>query len=140
MYYLKTESSFDAVHFLKDYDGRCANMHGHRWRVVAEISGDDLIKEGPAKGMVLDFSDYKRDLRALCDSFDHLLIYEEGSLMDKTLNALSEEGFLLKPVPFRPTAEHFARHIFDELTNMGYNMHRVEIYETPDNCAIYTES
>ena len=37
MYYLKTEQSFDSAHFLKDYDGKCRNLHGHCWRVVAEI-------------------------------------------------------------------------------------------------------
>lgn len=42
MYYLKTESSFDSAHFLKGYDGKCRNLHGHRWRVVVEIAADQL--------------------------------------------------------------------------------------------------
>ena len=37
MYGLKTESCFDAAHFLSDYDGKCENLHGHRWRVVAYL-------------------------------------------------------------------------------------------------------
>ena len=37
MYGLKTESSFDAAHFLTDYHGKCENLHGHRWRVVAYL-------------------------------------------------------------------------------------------------------
>ena len=36
MYYLKTESSFDSAHFLKGYNGKCRNLHGHRWRVVVD--------------------------------------------------------------------------------------------------------
>ena len=38
MYKLKTESSFDAAHFLTDYHGKCENLHGHRWRVVAYLA------------------------------------------------------------------------------------------------------
>ena len=46
MYKLKTESSFDAAHFLTDYHGKCENLHGHRWRVVAYIAQAELCKEG----------------------------------------------------------------------------------------------
>lgn len=42
MYTLKTEHSFDAAHFLYGYEGKCSNIHGHRWRVVAEVSSDEL--------------------------------------------------------------------------------------------------
>ena len=42
MFFLKTEQSFDAAHFLKDYQGKCKNLHGHRWRVVVEIQGTQL--------------------------------------------------------------------------------------------------
>ena len=37
MYYLKTEAAFDSAHFLKDYQGKCKNLHGHRWRVIISI-------------------------------------------------------------------------------------------------------
>ena len=56
MYYLKTESSFDSAHFLKGYDGKCRNLHGHRWRVVVEIAADQLKDEGQTRGMLVDFS------------------------------------------------------------------------------------
>ena len=137
MYYLRTEASFDAVHFLHEYDGRCANIHGHRWRVVAEVQGEELIDHGHNKGMVLDFSFVKNDLRELCDSFDHILMYEKGSLKDKTIEALAEEGFSLKELAFRPTAENLAKHFYDNLKSKGYDIHRIEVYETPNNCAIY---
>ena len=55
MYGLKTESSFDASHFLTDYHGKCENLHGHRWRVVAYLEVEHLQKEGTCKDMVVDF-------------------------------------------------------------------------------------
>ena len=59
MYYLKTESSFDSAHFLKGYNGKCRNLHGHRWRVVVEIAADQLKDEGQTREMLVDFSDLK---------------------------------------------------------------------------------
>ena len=45
-YTLKTEHSFDSAHFLSGYEGKCSNIHGHRWRVVMEIMDNKLEKEG----------------------------------------------------------------------------------------------
>lgn len=137
MYYLKTEQSFDAAHFLKDYQGKCRNLHGHRWRVVAEIQGETLTQDRQTRGMLVDFGELKELLKTLCDGLDHSFIYEEGSLRPTTLAALQEEGFRMAPVPFRPTAEEFARYFYEEITKRGYAVHRVEVYETPNNCAAY---
>ena len=62
MYTLKTEHSFDAAHFLYGYEGKCSNIHGHRWRVVAEVSSDELETTGQNRGMYVDFGDLKKDL------------------------------------------------------------------------------
>ncbi|MCD8146615.1 MAG: 6-carboxytetrahydropterin synthase QueD [Clostridiales bacterium] len=137
MYYLKTEQSFDAAHFLKDYQGKCRNLHGHRWRVVAEIQGENLDAERQTRGMLVDFGELKELLKILCDTLDHSLIYETGSLRPETLAALKEEGFRMVPVPFRPTAEEFARYFYRAIRQRGYAVHRVEVYETPNNCAAY---
>ena len=137
MYGLKTESAFDAAHFLSDYDGKCENLHGHRWRVIAGIEGDELQTSGQEKDMVVDFGDFKRALRALVAQFDHMFIVEEGSLAPETIAALESETFKLLVVPWRTTSENFARHFFDELVEMGFPVTRVEVDETPNNCAYY---
>lgn len=139
MYYLKTEDSFDSAHFLWGYEGKCRNIHGHRWKVVAEIKSETLSTKEQTRGMLVDFGDLKRDVKALCDAFDHSLIYEKGSLKDATIAALLGEQFNIKEVGFRPTAENFSYYFFQQLKGMGYTVHRVEVYETPKNCAIYEE-
>lgn len=45
MYGLQAEAHFDGAHFLTDYYGKCENLHGHRWRVVATIEVDDLQQD-----------------------------------------------------------------------------------------------
>lgn len=137
MYGLKTESAFDAAHFLSDYDGKCENLHGHRWRVIAWIEVDELQTSGQEKDMVVDFGDFKRALRSLVAQFDHMFIVEEGSLTPETIAALESETFKLLVVPWRTTSENFARHFFDELVEMGFPVTRVEVDETPNNCAYY---
>ena len=137
MYNLQAESSFDAAHFLKGYQGKCSNIHGHRWRVVAVIRGRELTADGPNAGMLTDFSDLKNDLNSLVDPLDHALLLEVGSLRSETQQALTREGFRMVELPFRTTAENFSRYFYDKLTAMGYQVREVQVYETPTNCASY---
>lgn len=138
MYILKTEAAFDSAHFLSGYDGKCSNIHGHTWRVCAQIKASDLDKAGQTRGMVVDFGDFKRELRNIADFFDHTLIFEKGSLKDSTIEALREDNFSLTEVDFRPTAENFSKYIFSQLSR-NFDPLRVCVYETPTNCAVYEE-
>jgi 6-pyruvoyltetrahydropterin/6-carboxytetrahydropterin synthase len=137
MYKLKTSASFDSAHFLAGYAGKCANIHGHRWTIEAFFSGNELVKDGTKRGMLIDFGDIKHAVRELADSFDHALIYEENSLRPATVEALNTESFRLIPVPFRPTAENFAEYFYGELKSKGLSVSSVAVYETPENCAVY---
>ncbi len=139
MYYLKTEQTFDSAHFLKEYNGKCKNLHGHCWRVIAEIKSEALRSDPQTRGMVLDFSDLKKALKALCDALDHALVYETGSLKEATLAAFADEDFKTVAVPFRPTAENFAKYFFEKLRTAGLPVHRVEVFETAANCAAYED-
>ena len=137
MYGLKTEASFDSAHFLTDYDGKCENLHGHRWRVVAYIEAEELQTEGQMKDMVVDFAEFKRALRDLTEEMDHMFIVEEGSLAPETVKCLEAETFRLFWVPFRTTSENLAHYFADRLAEAGFAVSAVEVYETPLNCAIY---
>ena len=137
MYSLKTESAFDSAHFLTDYYGKCENLHGHRWRVVVYIEQSELQQQGTMKDMVLDFGEFKREVRALAESLDHTFLVEEGSLCKETIDALEGEGFSLTMLPFRTTAENLARYFAEKLIERGLPVSKVEMYETPNNCATY---
>lgn len=137
MYILKTNAAFDSAHFLSGYNGKCANLHGHHWVIEAEAGQEALQQSGEKRGMVIDFSDLKKAVRGLADAFDHALIYEQGSLKPATLAALRDEHFRLIEVPYRPTAENFAKAFFEALAAEDLPVLRVTVYETPDNCACY---
>lgn len=136
MYYLKTEQCFDSAHFLHSYHGKCANIHGHRWKIVATVKSEKLLDDLQNRSMVIDFGDLKNDLKAITDSLDHGLIIEDGSLSEKLYQTLIEENFKVINLPFRPTAENLAKYIFDILTKK-YEVDCIDVYETPNNCASY---
>lgn len=46
MYTLKVEHSFDSAHFLYGYEGKCRNIHGHKWKVEVEIKAENLLQNG----------------------------------------------------------------------------------------------
>ena len=137
MYGLKTEACFDSAHFLTDYYGKCENLHGHRWRMVVYLKEEKLQEEGTMKDMVLDFGVFKKEVRALAEEFDHTFLVEEGSLKQATMELLESEGFTLKVLPFRTTAENLARHLCERLREKELPVSQVDVFETPLNCASY---
>lgn len=138
MYFLTAEASFDGAHFLLGYEGKCSNLHGHRWRVILKIKADELQESGQQRGMVVDFSDVKKALKVETDYFDHTFIYERDTLKVTTVDALNEEGFLMRIVDFRPTAENFSKYFYDKFAGYGFDVAEVTVYETPNNCASYS--
>ncbi len=139
MYILKTEKNFDSAHFLSDYEGKCKNIHGHRWIVVIEVQSEKLRTDSQLRGMCVDFSTLKEDLEKETNFFDHAFILERGSLKENTIKALKEEDFNLVEVDFRPTAENFAKYFYDKFKDNGYSVKCATVYETPTNCASYCE-
>lgn len=137
MYILKAEHSFDSAHFLAGYDGKCGNIHGHRWRVVIEVQSETLVEGGQSDGMVVDFGDLKKDVKEIVDHHDHALIIQEGTMRKETLECILGDGFRVIDVKFRPTAENFAAFFFNYINDKGYNVKRATVYETPTNCAVY---
>ncbi len=67
MFEVRVEADFSAAHFLRDYNGKCENLHGHNYKVFAHVCGKNL-NEG---GMLMDFSRLKNALRTVCKKLDH---------------------------------------------------------------------
>lgn len=137
MYGLVAEGHFDSAHFLADYHGKCENLHGHRWKVVATFESDALQDSGDERAMVCDFATVKAAVSAACRELDHTTIYETGTLAPATVAALEAEGFTLTELSVRPTAENLARHLFDRIGAQGLPVVQVEVDETPNNRCFY---
>ena len=122
MYELTIEREISSAHFLRDYDGKCANLHGHNWKVIVKLIATELDR----LGMVMDFKELKE-------------IYEEraGELDHTNLNELVDFQEL------NPTAENIARCIYERLKQeqkLRQYPIKVEVWES-DKCgaAYYTD-
>ncbi|WP_294405795.1 6-carboxytetrahydropterin synthase [uncultured Clostridium sp.] len=141
MFKLKSEVQFDMAHYLSGYNGKCSNIHGHRYRLIAQIGSETLHSEGQCRGMVDDFSNFKNALKTIENTFDHKLVIEnneEGRKLAEKLRELPND-FDIYFVDYRPTAEEMSRDIFNRLKAMGLAVCEVELFETPNNSCIYSE-
>jgi 6-pyruvoyltetrahydropterin/6-carboxytetrahydropterin synthase len=62
----KEDFKFSAAHFTLFADGRAELLHGHNYRVRAELAGGGLDGEG----LLVDIEAFKRILRARCAGLD----------------------------------------------------------------------
>lgn len=137
MFKIKSEIQFDMAHFLSGYNGKCSNIHGHRYRLVATFRSLEVHKEGQLRGMVDDFSNIKGALKEIQDLFDHKLVIEDNKEGKNLKNTLSHHNILL--VPYRPTAELMSQSIYHMLKEKNFPIFEVELFETPTNSCIYSE-
>ena len=141
MFTLKAEVEMDIAHFLTGYDGKCKNIHGHRYRLVAKVASKELQKEGQLRGMVDDFGNIKAALKVIHDVFDHKLVIEDDEQGRKISQFFVENNmdFDVLFVPYRTTAEEMSRDMFHRIKALGVNVTEVELYETPTNSCTYSE-
>ena len=120
MYEVSIQEHFDAAHYLRGYQGRCENLHGHRFEVMISVKTtqtDDI-------GLAYDFVSLKGKLREILGRFDHT------SLND------------IKPFDeINPSSENIATTIYSELKTMlqGENVtiSSIKVWESPQSCITY---
>lgn len=134
MFFLQVEDSFDSAHFLEKYEGKCRNIHGHRWKVVIEVKGDKLNDQG----FIMDFGEIKMHLKELVSLYDHALLIERRSMDKEKLEWLKQEHHVIE-LDFIPTAENLSQYFYQKLKEKIININSVTVFETPNNLVKYTE-
>lgn len=123
MYEVVVKGHFAAAHYLRHYQGKCENLHGHRFRVVVGLKGWELNESG----MLYDFTVLKEKLHEVLGSFDHVCLNDLPQFKDAD-----------------PSSENIARAIYDELKmklfGTGAILAYVEVWESPDTGVRYTPS
>lgn len=117
------EFTFDSSHQLKEYNGACARLHGHTYKLQVTLEG--VVNE---IGIVVDFKDLK------------------GVVTEKILSKLDHYN-LNDKYPFNTTAENMVVSMFDEMNGYVKNYsdyHRryiklkeIKLWETPTSFASY---
>jgi 6-pyruvoyltetrahydropterin/6-carboxytetrahydropterin synthase len=120
MYEISVEQEFEAAHYLRGYRGKCENMHGHHFRVVARLRAKKL----DGIGIAYDFTILRDQLGQLLARFDHTCLNEVA--------------------PFdqiNPTSENIASTVFGELKAVlkggGVALSSVQVWESPRSFVTY---
>lgn len=120
MYKLRVTSEFSAAHNLREYKGKCEALHGHNWKVEVVIAAKNANKQG----LVVDFHEIKRMIKAVLEELDHAY--------------LNELKYFKK---YNPTSENLAKYIFDEInaqiTSKKFRLQEVTVWESDQCSATY---
>ncbi len=120
-YKLSVIKTFAGAHFLREYKGKCENLHGHNWKVRAAFCGTKLL----GNGMLIDFTDIKAHLDKIISYLDH-----------KCLNEIAPFDSI------NPTAENIAAFIFNELKKVqtdNAKIAEIEVWESEGSSALVWE-
>ncbi|MFW6125822.1 MAG: 6-carboxytetrahydropterin synthase QueD [Chloroflexota bacterium] len=117
MFEVSVREHFDAAHFLRDYGGKCENLHGHRYEVIATVRALEVDEIG----LAFDFGELRRHVREVLSCFDHACL-NEVSPFDRV----------------NPSSENIATTICRELQERGLPMVQVQVFESPDSFVTYT--
>lgn len=124
MFEVSVEAGFAAAHQLRNYRGKCENLHGHNYKVQVTVEGEDLN----SIGLLADFTELKGALREITEFLDH-----------KFLNEI--EPF----TEINPSAENVAKYIADRLqaqldagaSEVPVFIAAVKVWETDTSTATY---
>ena len=121
MYTVSIERHIDAAHYLREYQGKCEALHGHRYRVIVKVEAPQLDEIG----LAYDFTVLKRHLDEIISRFDHTCLNDVPPF-DK----------------INPSSENIALTIYNELESKlagdTASLSCVEIYESPDSWVSYS--
>ncbi|HEX4170170.1 MAG TPA: 6-carboxytetrahydropterin synthase QueD [Bryobacteraceae bacterium] len=118
MFEICVEHTFAAAHALRNYYGKCENLHGHNYRVQVGMEGAKLNEAG----LLYDFAKLKQQLRETSGYLDH-----------QNLNELRPFDVI------NPSAENIAKYIFEEIQRELGNapIAYVRVWETDTSYAVY---
>jgi 6-pyruvoyltetrahydropterin/6-carboxytetrahydropterin synthase len=120
MFEISVDYTFAAGHALRNYKGKCENVHGHNYKVRVTLAGAKLN----ADGLLMDFVELRAEIKRLVEKLDH--------------------HFLNDIPPFdklNPSAENLAEYICGEIkpqaAHQGLQVQGVTVWETDTTSATY---
>jgi 6-pyruvoyltetrahydropterin/6-carboxytetrahydropterin synthase len=119
------EVQIDTSHRLLHYEGKCANLHGHRWKIEIWIEGEP----DPVTKILIDYSMIKK----IVDKYDHQIILNKDDPMVPRI----EEFHQVITTPGDPTSELMASIIREDIYTFCRNhaikatVPKIRVWESP---------
>jgi 6-pyruvoyltetrahydropterin/6-carboxytetrahydropterin synthase len=125
---------FDAAHRVMGHEGKCKNLHGHRYVLEATFAAREL----DTLGRVIDFGVIKARLGAWIDEhWDHTtILFDKDKPLGSAISQITGQKIFY--LAMNPTAENMADYIFKTICpelfgKLPIECVRIRLYETP-NC------
>jgi 6-pyruvoyltetrahydropterin/6-carboxytetrahydropterin synthase len=121
MYTVQVEKTVACAHQLVGSNGPCEALHGHNYRIVVIYQGE----QPDQCGMLVDFTDIKKECNAILDTIDHTYLNE-----------------LPQFASISPSAENIARFVYRSMAKTRFplaDIQSVQVWETPTQMASYSE-
>jgi 6-pyruvoyltetrahydropterin/6-carboxytetrahydropterin synthase len=134
MYSVTKEVKWDSAHRLYNYEGPCANIHGHSYKALITFRIGVLDE----KGFVIDFTEIKNNIQKwIDDNWDHACIVSDG---DKSLiEFLKKEKMKYFEIPVNATAEMMVQELARVARNVKFSrpvtVINIKVYETATSYA-----
>ena len=119
---VRVEARFEAAHFLREYRGISEPLHGHSYKVEADLSGRDGGIDQDA--IAVDFVSAKRKLEALAKKLDYGCINDVEPFT--TINPSAEN-----------IAEWFATELQRDVADENAVVTAVTVWEGPVNSVTF---
>ena len=132
MFEVRVEADFSAAHFLKDYNGKCENLHGHNYKVYAHVRGS-VLNEG---GMLLDFTKLKAALRSVCKELDHTNL-NDFDYFKQNPSAERIAMYIYDGIVSRLLAEGIDVSSKDDSSSGAARLYAIDVFETDTSRARY---
>lgn len=138
------EIEIDMAHRVPNHKSKCANLHGHRYKIEVGVDDKIIAQEGASdEGMVIDFGDLKEIMMQELDAkFDHnACFFVEDPISEWIPQIEVYQTKKIHRLDFIPTAENLAKHWYEliekKLEERGIKIKHVKIWETPTSTALY---
>ena len=134
---ITVEHETDTAHRLSCHKGKCANLHGHRYKFVVSVEARDSI-EGE---LFLDFYDFKKIVREYLDeTFDHKTILKDCPANEELIQLLLSMRSAVLLMKTEPTVEAMTVWVATILNErLEGRLVQLTIYETPTNYCTWTK-
>jgi len=123
------EVQIDTSHRLLHYKGKCANLHGHRWKVEVWMEGEP----DPATQILIDYTLIKQ----VIGKYDHQIILNQDDPMVSCIRKFNP----VITTPGDPTSELIASIIREDLyavcreQGIKATVPKIRVWESPTSCA-----
>lgn len=120
MFDVKVRDHIASAHILHGYEGPCARLHGHTWKIEVTVMGNQL----DTIGLLVDFKILKKKLKDVLAPLDHVNLNELPCFAG-----------------INPSTENLAKYIYAQfaLSVAPLKLKQVEVWESDTASIVYYE-